>query len=65
MDFAITTSAGKQFQTETILDEKKYLDLLHLEMGTVNFKWMPTMPSSSNLNLPIFAYTTFLMLSLK
>ena len=30
MDFAIATSAGKQFQTGTILDEKKYLDLLHL-----------------------------------
>ena len=41
MDFAITTSTGRQFQTGTILDEKKYLDLLHLDMGTVNLNGCP------------------------
>ena len=30
--------ADKQFQTGTILDEKKYLDLLHLDMDTYVFK---------------------------
>ena len=35
---AMTTSAGKAFQTGTTLEEKKYLDLLHLTIGAVNLK---------------------------
>ena len=38
---AVTTSSGRLFQTPTILDEKKYFALLHLLMGTTNFKEWP------------------------
>ena len=40
----MTTSAGKAFQTGTTLDEKKYLDLLHSTVGTVNLKLWPRRP---------------------
>ena len=38
---AVTTSSGRLFQTPIILDEKKYFALLHLLMGTTNFKECP------------------------